>query len=202
MIKWDERFDDPDSETFILTMDGVDFKTWEKKHPSLSMDTKMCSHKFNSCAYRYMIAVSVYQSKIVGIYGPYPGGKSEIDIFREHIKTQVKQGKLVLADKGNKAKECNSSDMAILALPNPVDNRDFAKFKCRSMARHETINGRIKHYKSMANTWTHGMEKHGIAARAVAVTVQYKMDHGSELFPVFVEGLMNNANSSTNIVSL
>lgn len=203
VIKWDERFDDDDTETFILTIDGVDFKAWEKKHPHLSKDPKMCSHKFVSCAYRYMIAVSVYRSKIAGIYGPYPGGKSEIDIFREHIKTQVKLGKLVVADKGNKAKECSSTDKAILSLPNPVDNQDFAKFKARALARHESVNGRIKYYKSMSNIWTHGMTKHGLAVRAVATTVQYKMDHGSELFPVFVEGLMNKANASaSNIVSL
>ena len=38
------------------------------------------------------------------------------------------------------------------------------------------VNGRIKAYKSMANRWENGMEKHGIAIRAVATTVQYKMD--------------------------
>jgi hypothetical protein len=46
-------------------------------------------------------------------------------------------------------------------------------------------------YKSICNTWTNGMEKHGTALlQAVAATIQYKMDHESELFPIMVEGLM------------
>jgi hypothetical protein len=76
------------------------------------------------------------------------------------------------------------------------------KFKARALARHETVNGRIKQYKSMSNTWTNGMEKHGTALRAVAATVQYKMDHGSELFPVMVEGLMQKLSAVNNIVSV
>jgi hypothetical protein len=54
----------------------------------------------------------------------------------------------------------------------------------------------------LANTWTHGMEKHGIAFRAVAAAVQYKMDNGAELFPVFAAGLMQNASTATNITSV
>jgi hypothetical protein len=58
-----------------------------------------------------MIAVSV------GIYGPYPGSYSEIEIFWEHIKTKIKQGKYAVANKGDKY----SSD-GMLVLPNPVNN--------------------------------------------------------------------------------
>jgi hypothetical protein len=203
VITWDERFDDPESELFIVSIDGLDMAAWEKKHGTFNIDKAMKSHKHPGCAFRYIIAAAIYRSRIVGIYGPYPGGKSEIEIFREHIKNKVKQGKFVVADKGNKESVWNASDKAMLAIPNPVDNQDLAKFKARTLARHETVNGRIKAYKSMANRWEHGMEKHGIAMRAVAATVQYKMDNGSELFPVFAEGLMNKANAAaTNIVSL
>jgi hypothetical protein len=99
-----------------------------------------CSHKLNGCAYRYTIAVSVNWSKIVGIYGPYPGGYLEIESFQEHIKTKIKQGIYAVANKGNK----DSSDR-MLALPNPVDNQDNNKFKARVLARHETVNRWIKH---------------------------------------------------------
>jgi hypothetical protein len=46
------------------------------------------------------------------------------------------------------------------------------------------------------------MDKHGTALRAVVATVQYKMDHGSELFPVMVEGLMQKRSAVNNIVSV
>jgi hypothetical protein len=62
-----------------------------------------------------------------------------------------------VANKGSK----DSSDR-MLALPNPVNNRDNKKFKAHVLARHETVNGQIKHYNSMADMWKHGMDKHGI----------------------------------------
>jgi hypothetical protein len=43
-----------------------------KKCAYLSKDPAFCSHKSNGCAFQYKIAVSFYQSKIMGIYGPYP----------------------------------------------------------------------------------------------------------------------------------
>jgi hypothetical protein len=176
VISWDKGFDDPEHKTHTIYIDGIDMMAWERKYAYLSKDPAFCSHKSNGCAYRYMIAVSVYQSKIVGIYGPYPGSYSEIEIFQEHIKTKIKQGKYGVADKGTK----DSSDR-MLVLPNPVDNQDNKKFKACVLARYEMVNGRIKHYNSMADTWKHGMDKHGIAIRAVTATVQYKMDNGSKL---------------------
>lgn len=202
VIHWDERFDDPDGDAYIVSIDGVDFAAWEVKHPELSKDTKYCSHKYSRCAFRYLIAISIYDSSIVGIYGPYRGGYSEIEIFRAHVKNKVKEGKFVVADRGNKDKTASETDKAILALPNPVDNRDLKKFKARILARHETTNGRIKQYESMCGHWKHGMLKHDIALRAVAANVQWKMNHGSELFPVFVEGKLNEANEYDNIVSV
>jgi hypothetical protein len=134
------------------------------------------------CAYQYMIAVSVYQSKIVVIYSPYPGGYWEIEIFQDHIKTK-------------------SSKENMLWLTNPVDSWDNKEFKACVVTRHEMVNRQIKPYNSMADTQKHGMDKHGNAIRAVAATVQYKMDNGSELFPVFVNGLMQQASAANNITS-
>jgi hypothetical protein len=76
-----------------------------------------------------MIAVSVYWSKIVGIYGPYHGCYLEIEIFQEHIKTKIKQGKYAVPEKGNK----DSSD-GMLALPDPANNQDNKKFKACVLA--------------------------------------------------------------------
>jgi hypothetical protein len=84
----------------------------------------------------------------VGIYGLYPGSYSEIKIFRVHIKANIKQGKYAVANKGNK----DSSDR-MLVLPNPVNKQDNKKFKACVLARHEMVNGQIKHYNSMADTW-------------------------------------------------
>jgi hypothetical protein len=42
----------------------------------------------------------------------------------------------------------------------------------------------LKHFASLDQTFKNGFVKHGIALRAVAVTVQYQMDNGSPIFCV------------------
>jgi hypothetical protein len=42
-IKWDSRLDSPDTENFVVTIDGTDFRIWEKKHPTFNQDRRQCS---------------------------------------------------------------------------------------------------------------------------------------------------------------
>jgi hypothetical protein len=39
--------DDPTSQIFVVTVDGTDFKVWEKKHATMPYDKAQYSHKFN-----------------------------------------------------------------------------------------------------------------------------------------------------------
>jgi hypothetical protein len=72
----------------------------------------------------------------------------------------------------------------LLALPNPRDNPLLEKFKALVRSRHESFNGRLVLFRSLADTYHHDIEKHGhvFEAVAVAVTVQYRMDMGSKFF--------------------
>lgn len=189
VVAWDDELSQAQC-TYVATIDGVDFASWEVKHPEKTQDPQFWTYKYNRCGFRYMIAVSVYQNKIIGVYGPFRGAYPEIDIFREFVKSKA-TNKLVIADKGNKDK-LDANDKMILALPNPAEHKDLQKFKARALSRHETVNGRMKKYESLAKLWSHGMEKHGLAVRAIVATIQCRMDEGSELFPVFVEGLMTD----------
>jgi hypothetical protein len=83
----------------------------------------------------------------------------------------------------------DSSDR-MLALPNLVNNQDNKKWH---------VWASDKHYNSMADTWKHGMDKHGIAIQA---TLQSKMGNESELFPVFVDGLMQQAGAANKLTSV
>jgi hypothetical protein len=75
-----------DTETFILAVDGTDFRMWEGKHPTLPIDHSQCSHKFKHGAVEYEIAISTYSSKICSISGPHAGGKHDLTILREGLK--------------------------------------------------------------------------------------------------------------------
>jgi hypothetical protein len=57
-------------------------------------------------------------------------------------------------------------------------------FKSRSRLRLGTLNGRLKKYECLNQTFQHGQEKQSLAFKAVIVTIQYHMDNGSELYKV------------------
>ena len=51
-------------------------------------------------------------------------------------------------------------------------------------ARHETVNARIKIFKSMSNVFRHDLAKHGMCFTAVLVLTQLRLENDSPLFPV------------------
>ena len=55
VIKWPSRFDDPNSEVFIMTVDGIDLKHVQTltKHPSLPVHPKYYTKKHNCDGLKY-----------------------------------------------------------------------------------------------------------------------------------------------------
>jgi len=176
-----ERMDAPDGPTFVCSVDGVDFRVWEPKHPTLSQDSKQMSKKFKHAALKYEIAVSNYHSQICWISGPYRGGKHDITIFREGLKHKFAPGKKCNVDRGYQS---SRSDEKMLCTPNEADCSELCNFKSRSRLRGETFNGRLKTYGILNETFRHGKEKHKLAFEFVVVAWQYRMDHGEPLYEV------------------
>ena len=195
-IVWQESLDDPNTEIFVVTVDGTDCKIWEKKHPLLNKNSKLCSHKFKSAGLKYEIALSVYDSKCVWIAGPFRCGKGDLAVFQgkedkhdkklrkelgrpryEGLQNKIAPGKLAIVDRGYGGAEN-------IAPPSSLDPDDLHNFKARGRCRHETFNSHIKFYQILQNCFRHGVKKHPIAFDAVCVTVQYQMDDGAELFAV------------------
>lgn len=193
-IVWSDNLDDPNAERFIISVDGVDFKMWEKKHHLYNKDRKMNSKKHNSCGVKYEIGISTFTAKCVWISGPFRCGKHDLSIYRgdenvdderirdeldlppyEALEDKIKDGKFVNADKAYRSGKG-------IAAPNPSDPKELAKFKSKGRARHETFNGRLKFYGILRDCFRHGIRKHKLAFEAVAVTVQYQMDQGAEIF--------------------
>jgi hypothetical protein len=183
-IVWDSSIDDPQNGViFCLSVDGVDFKINEKQNPERNVDRKFYSKKFNHCAAKYEIAMSVFRSKVVWISGPHPGGKHDITIFREGLKKKIPQGKKIIADKGYSTSQADED--GLFAIPSHLDNKELKRFKSRVRMRHETFNARLKHFESLSTgKFRHGFEMHKIVFESVCVIVQYQMDKGSPLFDV------------------
>lgn len=181
-IKWRNNLDSAHSETFILSLDGTDFRVSEPKHPTMNIDKTQCSKKFAHAALKYELAICVFHSCLVWINGPHPGGKNDITIFREGgLKEKIRPGKLVIADRGYQS---SLADEQMLSCPNPYDSQRLAKFKSRARSRHEGFNGRLKKYGALQQTFIHGREKHKLVMEAVCTILQYEMENGIPLFAV------------------
>jgi hypothetical protein len=184
-IVWPEaEFNDPAGHIFIISVDGTDFRVWEKKHPTFTIDRQQCSHKFKHGALKYEIAIDIYRAKIVWISGPYPGSVHDKTIYIEGgLCDKIPAGKKVITDRvyGNKA---SPDDHIKLALPNHQDSKELNNFKARVKSRHETLNGRLKFFSILEKTFTHDAANHVHAFEAVCVTVQYQMDLGGEIYAV------------------
>lgn len=184
-IVWPANFNSQETERFIVSVDGTDFKIWEPKHPTLPIDRRYCSHKFNHAAVKYEIVLSVKQSKCVLINGPFRGGIHDLDMLRavgglkEKLSGAI--GKKAIADRGYKSSQL---DEQFLSTPDRMDPAELYNFKSRVRVRQETFNGRLKKYESLQQTFRHGELKHKDVLEAVCVIVQYQMDNGSELFAV------------------
>jgi hypothetical protein len=184
-IKWDPRLDSSSTQKFAISSDGVDFKLWERQHELYPYDSQAMSHKFRSCAAKYIIALSVYEPKCVFIEGPFRGGKPDLDMFRESglMQKLIENEKVCIADRGFRSKV--AKEQQCFALPDYMDaGTELYNMKSRARLRQETWNGRLKHFGSLSQTFTYGFVKHGIVLRAVAVLIQYQMDNGSPIYCV------------------
>lgn len=181
-IKWDPLLDDPNSEVFIVTVDGTNFRTTEKKHPTLNKDPKMFDKKSNGAGVKYEVAIAVFRSKVVSILGPFPASVHDMTVFRMKLKDQIPCGKLAIADGGYES-YLNGEDQK-LSIPNTYDSKALANFKTRARLRQETFNGRLKTFACLKQIFRHSIDKHKLAFEAVCVTVQYQMDNGAPLFDV------------------
>ncbi len=179
VIFWPPCLDDMDTEINAISIDGVDKKTWERKHKELPYDPRNYTQKHAHGGIKYQIVLCAQRQQVVDIYGPVRGGMGDKEMLeRSKILERLKQGKLANVDRGYICEKWSTQ----LSWPNIQDDKDVHNFKSRIRLRHESFNGRMAFWACMHHTWRHSIEQHGLAFRAVAVTVQYEMRNGSPLF--------------------
>ena len=183
-IVWPKRFDEDNSEIFIISVDGTDCAIWEPKHGKLPKDKKFFSKKKNRAGVKYLVAISVYGAQCVFIDGPFEAGHyNDIEAFRKNLKGKIRAGKKAVVDGGFPPNPKSKKELNMLALPRPgYGGKEFRNFKARVRCRHETFNSRLKFYSCLSQLFRHGMDKHGEAFTAICVTVQYEMDNGAPIY--------------------
>ena len=176
-----EKYNDPNGQIYLATVDGTDMKTKEKSTAQFNVDRKQYTKKFAHGGLKYEIAIDAFESKIVWINGPFCGGKHDKTIFSDDLLKKIPEGKLVVTDRGY-SKVKDRAYMKKLSLPNNCDSKELGNFKARLRARHESLNGRLKDFMCLDCTYRHAHKKHGHIFNAVCVLVQYEMDLGSPIF--------------------
>ena len=158
----------------LVTVDGTDFRIQEPR----PFSKKWFSHKIKKPALRYEVCVSIQRGDIVWINGPFPCGQwNDVTIFRSALKSVLKAGERLEADKGY------AGDPAYVDTPEqPIE--DGIRKKSIVRARHETANGRLKQWGCLSNVFRHDILKHQSVLYAVAVITQLETENGEPLFQV------------------
>ena len=157
-----------------MSVDGTDFR-----FPA-SDKFYWHSHKFKKPGVRYEVGLSIALGDIVWINGPFPAGHfPDLVIFRMGMKGLLDDGERVECDKGYRGEFPKKAKP-----PHPFYDYDpkIKKMKKRLAARHETVNSRIKQFKSMNGLFRHNYKMHSSCFRCIVVCVQLFIEHGDTLF--------------------
>jgi hypothetical protein len=166
----------PNLPYFLLSVDGTHCSYHEVKHPVLPYDRQMYSHKSNEPALAYEVALSLHESKVVSVRGPFKASVHDKTMFVAHLRDLIPDGSMGIADRGYRGEEK-------LSTPNRYDSAEVRSYKRRSRARQESFFARMKRFGAVRDQFRHrDIEKHQWTFEAVCVIVQYQFENGSPLF--------------------
>ena len=157
-----------------MSVDGTDFKIQEP----IPFSTKWYSHKFKGPGVRYEIGVTISTGHIVSSHGPFPCGEfPDLKIFRQGMRNNLGPGEKVIADDGYRgdSKVCTKHD---------ARDEQHQLVMGLIRAHHETINRRLKTWKSLHSTYRHKRNKHHLIFESVLVLEQLAIENGHEPFQV------------------
>ena len=124
--------------------------------------------------------MSIHDSQIAWINGPFPAATGDLQIFRVPggLRDSMPPGKRLIGDSGY------AGEQPLVTIRNAADSNEVQTFKRRVRARLENINSRIKKFSIRSDRFRHAVEKHVFIFGAVCVLVQFEMNNGHPLFDV------------------
>lgn len=151
-------------------MDGTDCPIAEP-HPFCS---DWYSHKLNGPGLRYEIALSIYDSELVWVNGPFPAGTyTDLKIFRRNLKDQLNEHECVVADEIYKDYKC--------IRRGDLNNQDDGYTHSNIRARHENINEVIKNFNVLKSKFRHHQSLHSFCFHAVLRISQLIIKHDNPM---------------------
>jgi hypothetical protein len=178
VIFWPKYLDRDETKVLALSADGLDKRAREEKHQTkeFNIDKKNFTKKHHHGGYKYQLVLAAQEQQCVHIYGPVRGGMGDKEMLaRSGVLKRLKKGKLCVVDRGYIDKKWKDK----LAWPNLQDSKRANNMKSRIRLRHESFNGKVTQYGTMCQTWRHTKKQHGLAFRAIVVTIQYALNDGT-----------------------
>jgi len=169
--------------TFIISVDGVNFRFHEEKHPTLSKNPDLFDHKSNGPGLSYELALDVWKSRLVWAKRKPITKDNDRKFFARAggLRSKIPDGKKAIADRGYRGKGGDAK----VATPNSFDHPLLKEFKARARMRQESFNQRIERFGALAaGRFVHSKERHEDIFFAVCVICCYEMELVSPLFDV------------------
>jgi hypothetical protein len=172
-IRLDRRFEGSNgNEIALVSLDGTDFRI-QDPYP---FDPKWYSHKFHGPGLRYEVALNIKTGSIVWVNGSVPCGEySDLRLALESYVHYLDEDEKTVADRGY-----NNRHYFIY----PDGTQIPLGLHARILARHETVNRRLKSWHVLGDRYRHSLDTHWFCFNAVANLVQMSMDLGEALFQV------------------
>lgn len=174
-IVWPDHWDT----IFIISVDGVHCRYHEEKHPTLSKDPKLFSHKFHGPGLAYELALDLWSNQLVWVIGPFKAGSSDKQIFKLELKKKIPAGKKLVTDGGYASKT-----MPECATPNANDPEPLRVFKARAKMRQESFHSRVKKFDCLNEPFRHSAARHKTCFMAACVIAQYDIELCTPLLDV------------------
>ncbi len=147
----------------------MDFEIFE---PS-PFSKKWYSFKDNDPGLRYEIALCIETGNIVWGHGGVPCSKySDLKLAREVFVHMLEPNERAIADDGY---------MDNNYFVNPRNSQNYPKIK-KILARHETINKRLKQWKCLGSRFRHPLYRHPLCFHAILNITQIRIGNGAQLF--------------------
>jgi len=160
-----------------MTVDGTDCRISQPWPYYQSNNRKWYSHKFHKAGVRYELGICIETGWICWYYGPIPAGTPDITIFRMKLKTLLEAWESVIGDKGYRGDEqCITYYDAT--------TEEFEEMLGNCLARHETVNRRLKEFKCLAGRFRNDIHKHVLCFEAAVAIVQLEIENGEPPYQV------------------
>ncbi len=170
--------DDFGDDIWIMSVDGVHCLANEPKHPVFSQDPHHFSHKKNHAGFGYELGISLFESKLIWMNGPFAAGPNDkANFVKEGLRQKLSSiGKKAVGDKGY------TGYPDVCSTFNAFDSDAVKEFKSRAQMRHEKFNGMCKEFRALDERFRHGKQRFKVCFEAVCVVCQYRMENGEPLY--------------------